>query len=112
MAEHQQSLDVARITAGTNRLSDASERLARAAKGRPEELRESAEEFEAMFLAQMLAPMFENLGEGSLFGDGPGAGIYRSMLVEEYGKAVAKSGGLGIADAVQKEFLRLQEVEE
>lgn len=112
MTENQQSLDVARISAGANRLSEASERLTRAAKGGPEELRKSAEEFEAMFLSQMLAPMFENLGEGSLFGDGPGAGIYRGMLVEEYGKAVAKSGGLGIADAVQREFLKLQEVEQ
>jgi len=31
------------------------------------------------------------------------------MMVQEYGKAIARSGGVGIADAVQREILRLQE---
>ena len=34
----------------------------------------------------------------------------QQALVEEYGKTIAKSGGLGIADAVQRELLGLQEV--
>ncbi len=71
--------------------------------------RRTAEEFEALFLTHMLAPMFENLESDSLFGGGPGAGIYRSMMVREYGKAMARAGGLGIADAVQREILKLQE---
>ena len=58
----------------------------------------------------MLAPMFEGLETDELFGGGPGEDIYRSILVEEYGKAIARSGGIGIADAVQREILRLQEV--
>ena len=44
-----------------------------------------------------------------LFGGGQGEKIYRSMMVQEYGKAVAKAGGVGIADAVQREILKMQE---
>lgn len=71
--------------------------------------RQTAEEFEALFLSQMLAPIFEQLGTDPLFGGGPGEQVYRSMMVQEYGKAIARSGGVGIADAVQREILRLQE---
>ncbi len=75
-----------------------------------EQVRRAAEEFEAVFISQMLAPMFEGLETDELFGGGPGEDVYRSILVEEYGKAIARSGGIGIADAVQREILRLQEV--
>ena len=72
--------------------------------------RQAAEDFEAVFLSQMLAPMFESMASDELFGAGPGEDIYRSMLVEEYGKSLARAGGFGLADAVQREVLRLQEV--
>ncbi len=75
-----------------------------------DQVRRAAEEFEAVFISQMLAPMFEGLETDELFGGGPGEDIYRSILVEEYGKAIARSGGIGIADTVQREILRLQEV--
>ena len=32
------------------------------------------------------------------------------MMFQEYGKAVARQGGIGLADMVQKEILKLQEV--
>lgn len=73
-------------------------------------IRAAAEEFEAVFLSTMLAPMFEGLGDDPMFGGGPGEDMYRSLMVEEYGKSVARAGGLGIADAVERELLRLQDV--
>jgi len=72
-------------------------------------LRQAAEDFEAVFLAQMLAPMFETLESDSMFGGGPGEEIYRSMMVEEYGRTLARNGGVGIADQVERELLRIQE---
>lgn len=80
-----------------------------AAAGGPA-VRAAAQEFEAVFLAQMLAPMFETLESDSLFGGGPGEEIYRSILVEEYGKEIARAGGIGIADSIERELLKLQEV--
>ncbi len=66
------------------------------------------QKFEAMFLAQMLAPMFDGVGEGGLFG-GQSAKAYKSVLMDEYGKAMAANGGVGIADRVKAEILKLQE---
>ncbi len=74
------------------------------------EIRRAAVEFEAVFISQMLAPMFEGLESDEMFGGGPGEDVYRSLIVEEYGKAIARAGGIGISDAVQREIIRLQEV--
>ena len=74
-----------------------------------EEVRRAAVEFEAVFISQMMAPMFQGLETDELFGGGPGEDIYRSILIEEYGKSIARAGGIGLSDAIQREILRLQE---
>lgn len=71
--------------------------------------RKAAEDFEAVFLTQMVEQMFENAGTGGFFGGGQGEKVFRSMLAQEYGKSMAANGGIGIADDVQKEMLRMQE---
>lgn len=85
---------------------------ARKADGSPSQsaAREAAEDFEAMFLAQMLRPIFEGVETDAMFGGGPGEKAYKQLLVDEYGKAIARAGGVGIADSVQTEILKLQEV--
>jgi len=80
-----------------------------AATATPDGARRVAQEFEAMFISEMLSPVFESLDTGGLFGGGQGEKIYRSMMVQEYGKAIAQAGGIGIADTVQSEILRMQE---
>ena len=80
---------------------------------RVETLREGkkvAEEFEAVFLGQMLQPMFKNIEAAEPFGGSPSEKMWRTMQVEEYGKAIAKAGGIGIADAVFREILKAQEL--
>ncbi len=74
-----------------------------------EQVRRVAEEFEAVFIAQMMAPMFEGLESDEMFGGGPGEDIFRSVLIEEYGKSIARAGGIGLSDIIQREILRLQE---
>lgn len=84
-----------------------------AAKGAPaaggSSMADAAQEFEAMFVAQLLQPMFKGVDMSGLGGKGPGSDVYKEMLVKEYGKVIAKAGGLGIADQVRDEMLRLQE---
>lgn len=70
---------------------------------------QTAQEFEAMFLAQLLQPMFKGIDAQTAFGGGPGADVYKEMMVKEYGKILAQSGGVGIAEKVQAEMLRIQE---
>lgn len=65
-------------------------------------------DFEQMFLSQMLQPMFEGIGEGP-FGGGYGEKMFKSMQLDEYAKALTNAGGIGIASAVTREMLRLQE---
>jgi peptidoglycan hydrolase FlgJ len=65
-------------------------------------------DFEQMFLSQMLQPMFETVGEGP-FGGGYGEKMFKSMQVDEYAKALSRTGRFGIADAVAREMLQMQE---
>ena len=95
-----------RFDASAAKLSDAGKSGVRA------KIREAAEEFEAVFLSEMLRPVFEQLETDGLFGGGSGERMYRSLLVQEYGRAIARTGGVGVADSVEREMLKLQEVEE
>lgn len=74
------------------------------------EARKVAEDFEAVFLGQMLQPMFQNIDAAEPFGGSPSEKMWRTMQVDEYGKAIAKSGGIGIADAVFREIIKAQEL--
>ncbi len=73
------------------------------------EARKVAQDFEGFFLAQLLQPMFKNISAEEPFGGGAGEKMWRSLQVDEYGKAMAKAGGIGIADAVMEQILRTQE---
>jgi len=35
--------------------------------------------------------------------------MFRSLLVDQYGTQIARSGGIGIADTIYSEILKLQE---
>jgi len=85
---------------------------AKAAAGRgPDAARATGEDFEAFFISQMLDHMFSGLKTDGLFGGGAGEDTYRGLLNQEYGKVIAKSGGIGLADTVTREILKLQEAE-
>jgi Rod binding domain-containing protein len=77
----------------------------------PEKGREAAVEFEGFFIASALESMFSGIETDGLFGGGHGEQVFRSMLLQEYGKSIAERGGIGIADSVQREIIRLQEVQ-
>jgi len=77
-----------------------------AAPGRPANdaaLRHAAQEFEAVFLAQVLAKLNQGLG-------GDEQTPFHDMFNDELAKLISRSGGVGVADAVMKEMLKSQEV--
>lgn len=77
----------------------------------PKEADRVSREFEAMFLSSMLQPVFSGLKSSKgPFGGGHAEETFTAMLVDEYGKVMAKSGGMGIADMVRKQILQTQEV--
>ncbi len=69
---------------------------------------ETGKKFEAMFMGEMLKPLWSGMEEDPLFGGGSAEETYRAMLIEEYGKEISAGGGLGIADAVTREIIRMQ----
>ena len=79
----------------------------------PAALREAAQEFEAVFLAQMLDTLSRGLGRdgaaasAGLFG---GEGPFQDLLSHEIGRLISRTGGIGIADAVLQEMLKMQEI--
>lgn len=69
----------------------------------------AAQDFEAVFISEMIKPMFETVGVDDMFGGGKGEEVFRGMLVQEMGKSIAKQGGLGLADQVRAQLLKIQE---
>ena len=80
--------------------------------GQKQGVQKQAVEFEAVYLAQMLQPMFDDLKAEEPFGGGFGEDVWRSQQVQEYGKAIAENGGVGIADAVARQLIQAQEARE
>lgn len=98
-AQMQNALLAARGPASTSRST---------AGQTPDQIRKTAEDFEAVFLSQMMEQMLGETTESS-FGGGPGENAFKSMLNEEYAKVMAKAGGIGLADSVMREMLAMQE---
>ncbi len=72
-------------------------------------MRETAEAFEATFLAQMMKPMFEGLSTEAPFGGGEAEGTWRGFLVEAMAKQTVRAGGIGLADQVVAQMVKMQE---
>lgn len=70
----------------------------------------TAEEFESVFLANMLESMSAGIKTDGPFGGGKTEATYRSMLAGEYAQGIARAGGIGVANQVAREMLALQEM--
>jgi peptidoglycan hydrolase FlgJ len=74
------------------------------------EIDKTAREFERMALAQMLSLMETDTDiSESMFGGGAAERAFRPFLTEEYAKGFSEQGGIGIATAVKREMLKIQE---
>ncbi len=71
--------------------------------------RDVAKRFEAMIIGVMLEPMFAGIKTDGPFGGGSSETVFKSMLIQEYAKSISNSGGIGVADSVYKQMLKLQE---
>ncbi|GIU67483.1 rod-binding protein [Candidatus Phycosocius spiralis] len=74
------------------------------------EVEKIAKEFERMALAQMLTLMETDTDiSDTIFGGGAGERAFKPFLTEEYAKGFSERGGIGIANAVKREILKIQE---
>lgn len=73
------------------------------------QLEKVAQDFEAVFLSQMFEHMWSSVDVDPLFGGGHAEKVWRSMLNQEYGKALAAGGGVGLADQMLDQLLKAQQ---
>ena len=100
--------DLAPLGAPTSLLTPAPQASA-AELARRGKIEATAREFEAQFLGVMFQQMFAGVGEGAgLFGGGPGEAMFKSFLTDAMAKKMTDGGGIGIANAVGREMLKLQ----
>ena len=77
--------------------------------GDMQRIEEAAQEFEAVFIAEMMKPMFEGIEAEAPFNGGKGEEVFRGMMLQEYGKVTVQNGGFGIADQVKAAMIEMQE---
>jgi flagellar protein FlgJ len=74
--------------------------------------KKAAQQFEGVFISEFLGNMFEGISTDGQFGGGQGEAMFRSLMLDEYGKQMSASGGFGLADAITKSLLAHQEVKQ
>jgi Rod binding domain-containing protein len=68
----------------------------------------AAKEFEAVFISQMLAPLFSSVSTPEIAGGGKGEEFFKALLQDSYARAMAERGGFGLADHVKSSLIDLQ----
>lgn len=76
------------------------------------QIEKTAADFEAAFLSIMMQQMFTATEVSAPFGGGQAENQFRSFLTEAFAKETTKGGGIGLADTVAREMLKLQGLEE
>lgn len=85
--------------AGTDKAEDAAKT----------KIKKTADDFETLFLEQMVDRMLKSEStEGPLGENGTGGDVWRSMLGKEYAKQIQKSGGVGISAQVMDAMIKMQ----
>lgn len=70
--------------------------------------RRAAQDFESLLLAQVLKGMRQASAHNRGPLSGPSHNLYQDMLDEQLANALAKGGGLGLADLLVKDLIRRQ----
>ena len=108
------AMGVGKAIAGNVAETTAKASATKAAQAKPDhavvaKARKTANEFESMFLESTMDRLTKSEGtDGPLGENGTGGGVYRSMLSKEYATQIVKSGGVGLADHVFREMMKLQ----
>ena len=80
------------------------------AGGNAEAVSHTSKEFESVFISQFLGSMFQGISADGPTGGGAGEEMFRSLMIDQYGKSLEQRGGFGLAAAVQRQLLKHQEM--
>ena len=91
------------LTSQGSRLEDKI-RIARSSTGEKQKLalKKVSQEFEAVFIGQLLKVMRDTIEESGLFGGGFGKSIYTELFDQEISLSMARRGALGISDLLYR----------
>lgn len=78
--------------------------------GNYKKTRQAVQDFEAFFITQTFQQMYDTIPVNETFGGGQAEKIFRSMLVDEYGKMTAQSGGIGLTDQIMAQLIQEQQI--
>ena len=70
----------------------------------------AAKEYESVFISQFLGSMFSGIQTDGITGGGEGEEMFRSLMINEFGKGIEKQGGFGLASQMQAELLKHQQI--
>ena len=75
-----------------------------------EKLHKQAVELEGVFLTTLMKEMFSSIDTSEeSFGGGFAEETWRGMQAEQFANALAEKGGIGLADNLMSDLLRMQE---
>ncbi len=69
------------------------------------ELKDTAEQFESLFIQQLLTEMRKTVPDSDLFGDRKAEKLFESMLDEQLSIAMARAGGIGLSDIIYRQMV-------
>jgi flagellar protein FlgJ len=69
----------------------------------------AAKEYESVFISEFMGQMFEGIQTDGPFGGGQGESMFRSLMIDQYGKQVESRGGFGLSAMMTKQLLSHQE---
>lgn len=72
--------------------------------------KKAAQQFEGVFVSEFLGSMFSGISTDGPFGGGQGEAMFRSLMLDEYGKQIEARGGFGLADSITRSLLSHQEI--
>ena len=87
-----------------NGLSEAVQGLRPTPPPSDPKLWKAAQEFQEIFLGQLVKSMRSTENRSDLFEDAPGRETFDEMFSESIGRQMAKSGSLGLQDAIYRQL--------
>ena len=69
----------------------------------------AAKEYESVFISQFLGSMFSGIKTDGVMGGGQGEEMFRSLMINEFGKSIEQRGGFGLATHMKTQLLKSQE---
>lgn len=103
------ALNMAQSQIDTDKLSGLAKKVSSLSEDDLAKIDKTAQDFEAVFVTEMMKPMFNMIKVDDEFGGGKGEEVFRGFLLNEYGKDLAQKGGFGIAPQVKAQLIRMQE---